>query len=614
MSEHNGVTFVTSVVPGLVTSTVSLSVSDIDPIDRIDFLIVVEGSDRQVAEPTTAPPDGSPGPWVFDKTVLLDPTNPTTVTPRAYFRDGTTSDADPVTLDPMAASGGGTLEVQNGAVGEVQTATRLVFPEGVVCNTPPGSETVTLDLNGHYAALEHRHPWSDLDATGTKGATTFLRGDGAWMVPAYPVTSVAGRTGDVVLDPVDIGEIDWSQITTGKPTTLGGYGITDAVAHNSLLRGQIAATQPPESFLDDGYGVAIITASAGWPGTLGTVVTFGQSTSRNFQFWHTKDSTSLHFRHYNSTSGWASFEQFAFQSWVLANFVSGGGFTINQNLRTSDPVTFTGLTLNGNFHRADGNPFSFLNGAGGAQKILTGGVLISNSYGDVGLVPTNGMWVAGDVRFSGANGVYIEDGWCRISKDGKGLYNEAAAYHFYADSVQTRWVSRSDTGIELRDTQSTIRGYLYFSGGNFGLLGMDGGWAISISDVGGRIGYGTTPHASYEHQFTGDVYVNNGWLRLANNNGLIFQSWAGGWFMQDSTYVRSYADKSILTGGNVYAARFYDVVSPTYYLDPASTSNLNIVDAQILRIDGNPVTPMIISDDPPGDISVYPQNTVFFEY
>jgi hypothetical protein len=518
------------------------------------------------------------------------------------------------------APGISAIGVQDGDTAAT-SASRLVF-QGSVLSVDPETGIATLNLDGRYQQLPPSgYAWL---AGGSIGSYHQFSTPSGYIRLGPANTGFAHIYTDrpsfyfnapILVNGTAVSMVGhthaWSQITSGKPSTLGGYGITDGVTHDSLLRGTLDASGTPDTFADDGIGIAIISASGfGWPNALGTAVTLGTRASRNFQLWHTKDDGDLYFRHYNSGTGWQSWEKFAFQSWVSAGFAGGGGFTINQNLRTSDDVTFYGIAMQGNFNRATG-PFSFLNGSGGAQSIMTGGVLVSNSYGDIGLVPTNGMWVAGDARFSGANGIYIEDGWCRVSKDGKGLYNEAASYHFYADSVQTRWVSRSDTGIELRDTQSTIRGYVYFSGGNFGLLGMDGGWAISVSDVGGRIGYGTTPDATYEHSFAGDLLVTSGWVRIKGNVGVYFHDWAGGWFMQDATYIRAYNDKHIRTGGNVYAARFYDVTNITYYLDPASTSPLNIVDAQILRIQGSPVAPTIVSTSPPGDVSIYPVGTQF---
>jgi len=40
------------------------------------------------------------------------------------------------------------------------------------------------------------------------------------------------------------------------------------------------------------------------------------------------------------------------------------------------------------------------------------------------------------------------------------------------------------------------------------------------------------------------------------NQGIYFESWGGGWFMQDSTYIRAYQNKTIYTLGNVLAGGF----------------------------------------------------------
>lgn len=78
---------------------------------------------------------------------------------------------------------------------------------------------------------------ADINATGTPGGTTYLRGDGTWSTPAGgggAVDSVNTQTGDVVLDADDIDDTS----TTNKFTTAGdisklagiesGADVTDA--------------------------------------------------------------------------------------------------------------------------------------------------------------------------------------------------------------------------------------------------------------------------------------------------------------------------------------------------------------------------------------------------
>jgi hypothetical protein len=57
----------------------------------------------------------------------------------------------------------------------------------------------------------------------------------------------------------------------------------------------------------------------------------------------------------------------------------------------------------------------------------------------------------------------------------------------------------------------------------------------------------------------GRIYADDGchvrgdWLRVNGTNGIYFESYGGGWFMQDTTYVRVYNNKRIYTGGDILA-------------------------------------------------------------
>jgi Phage tail fibre repeat len=52
------------------------------------------------------------------------------------------------------------------------------------------------------------------------------------IYPKVTVDSKGRVTGGQSLSPADIPNLDWSKITSGKPTTLAGYGITDAIPAN----------------------------------------------------------------------------------------------------------------------------------------------------------------------------------------------------------------------------------------------------------------------------------------------------------------------------------------------------------------------------------------------
>ncbi len=57
----------------------------------------------------------------------------------------------------------------------------------------------------------------------------------------------------------------------------------------------------------------------------------------------------------------------------------------------------------------------------------------------------------------------------------------------------------------------------------------------------------------------GRIYADNGchvrgdWLRVNSTRGIYFESYGGGWFMQDTTYIRAYNNKVIYTAGAILA-------------------------------------------------------------
>jgi hypothetical protein len=91
---------------------------------------------------------------------------------------------------------------------------------------------------------------------------------------------------------------------------------------------------------------------------------------------------------------------------------------------------------------------------------------------------------------------------------------------------------------------------VYFSGRS----AIFNGGTLQVNAGSNRVGVGVDP--SYKLHVAGDIYANGGWLRVSGDSGLYFESYGGGWHMQDSTWIRSY------NGKPVYMSAGFDTSSP----------------------------------------------------
>lgn len=77
--------------------------------------------------------------------------------------------------------------------------------------------------------------------------------------------------------------------------------------------------------------------------------------------------------------------------------------------------------------------------------------------------------------------------------------------------------------------------------------------AMGAGVHGQNVGIGTTT-PGYKLHVIGDIYANGGWFRVSGNQGLYWETWGGGFFMQDGTWIRTYNSRSIWAGTGLLGA------------------------------------------------------------
>ena len=173
---------------------------------------------------------------------------------------------------------------------------------GVVSLTPTNGTFIDITQNQTSGAITTT---SDLSATGTPGATTFLRGDNVWATPsgAYTSWSLEGDTGTAV-DITDGLRVDFT----------GGDGISTAVS-----------TATPNKLLISNTGVTSIVA--------GTNISIDQSTGAVTITGTDTNTTSLGIANINGT------EQFKVTDTVDLRFAATGGASVSFD-STNKVVTY----------------------------------------------------------------------------------------------------------------------------------------------------------------------------------------------------------------------------------------------------------------------------------
>ena len=189
--------------------------------------------------------------------------------------------------------------------------------------------------------------------------------------------------------------------------------------------------------------------------------------------------------------------------------------------------------------------------------------------GGIGGVDTNYKWYIG-----GVSRCYNGDG-------SSALYGPNATWGAYL------WVGAGTSRIVSGQAQCiTTNGNLHLDSGVGQAMYLNGYNAGFANAGGGVNSYGTFTNngsivATVNVTAQNASYSSN-WFRSYGNGGLYFESWGGGWAMEDSTWVRCYNGKAIYATNTI--ATTGDVIA--YYSDMRLKKNIKPIEDALDKLMG----------------------------
>lgn len=142
---------------------------------------------------------------------------------------------------------------------------------------------------------------------------------------------------------------------------------------------------------------------------------------------------------------------------------------------------------------------------------------------------------------------------------------------------------------------------MYNNNGNLWInkSSSNGNTGNQLCNIGGNWGIGTSSPA-YKLDVNGDIH-SKGWLRTTGDVGWYSQTWGGGIYMIDNSYVRVFGNKALLVGNTNYyafnsAGGYYSTWNNSYTLNATNTLNYQYAtfNKPNVFVDHNTVQPQLV--------------------
>jgi hypothetical protein len=156
-------------------------------------------------------------------------------------------------------------------------------------------------------------------------------------------------------------------------------------------------------------------------------------------------------------------------------------------------------------------------------------ILKNGNVGIGNITPTALLHTNGTIRFQSLGLSTVNTRILTVDANGNMLYRDAGSWATGLSNINT---GTGTSNYISKWTGSTTQGNSI------------------IYDNATNIGINTTS-PSYKLHVAGDIYANGGWFRVSGNQGLYFESYGGGWYMTDATWIKSYGNKSILHNSGI---------------------------------------------------------------